>query len=35
MELENCAEKPELVGTCFLKRVSSFKQVQVPEKRLF
>uniref|UniRef100_A0A3Q1G4T6 MCF.2 cell line derived transforming sequence-like 2 n=1 Tax=Acanthochromis polyacanthus TaxID=80966 RepID=A0A3Q1G4T6_9TELE len=22
MELENCAEKPELVGTCFLKRVS-------------
>ena len=26
-ELENCAEKPELVGTCFLKRVSSQQTV--------
>lgn len=26
-ELENCAEKPELVGTCFLKRVSSQETV--------
>ncbi|KAM6921712.1 guanine nucleotide exchange factor DBS [Xenentodon cancila] len=29
MELENCAEKPELVGTCFLKRK---EQLQVYEK---
>uniref|UniRef100_A0AAX7VI93 MCF.2 cell line derived transforming sequence-like 2 n=1 Tax=Astatotilapia calliptera TaxID=8154 RepID=A0AAX7VI93_ASTCA len=29
MELENCAEKPELVGTCFLKRV---EELQVYEK---
>ncbi|CAI5638937.1 unnamed protein product [Oreochromis niloticus] len=29
MELENCAEKPELVGTCFLKRK---EELQVYEK---
>lgn len=27
MELENCAENPELVGTCFLRRVSKLKAV--------
>uniref|UniRef100_A0A3Q0R5W7 MCF.2 cell line derived transforming sequence-like 2 n=1 Tax=Amphilophus citrinellus TaxID=61819 RepID=A0A3Q0R5W7_AMPCI len=30
MELENCAEKPELVGTCFLKRQK--EELQVYEK---
>ncbi|XP_069581089.1 guanine nucleotide exchange factor DBS isoform X2 [Brachyistius frenatus] len=29
MELENCAEKPELIGTCFLKRK---EELQVYEK---
>ncbi|KAK3533977.1 hypothetical protein QTP70_034991 [Hemibagrus guttatus] len=32
-ELENCVEKPELVGTCFLKRVSNTKEeLQIYEK---
>lgn len=34
-ELENCVEKPELVGTCFLKRVSNWAEGQDSNRKCF